>query len=131
MNGNSSETRIGSAFPGAIQYPNQADLETFGIACDAVTDHNSENGCQWIAPEPTQTALNTVAPPNWRYPNCQTSGSGFAADRDGVYTPRSRHTGGVQCAVGDGSVRFVTDSIDLKTWQYFGGRDDGNPIELP
>ena len=131
MNGNSSETRIGSAFPGSVPYPNQADLETFGIACEAVQTHNSENGNQWIAPESTQTALNTVAPPNWRYPNCQTNGTGFASDANGVYTARSRHTGGVQCAVGDGSVRFVSDSIDLKTWQFFGGRDDGNTIELP
>jgi len=125
----SSEPRIGGTFPGPggnnAQYPTQADLDTFGAACLAQTTHNSENGGQWISPEPTQTALNTVAPPNWKYPNCQTSGSGFAADRDGVYTARSQHTGGVQCAVGDGSVRFVSDSIDLLSWQYFGGRDDG------
>ena len=132
LNGNSSETRIGSAFPNDTwEYATQEELEQFGQACEATETHNSENGCQWIAPEPTQTALNTMAPPNWRYPNCQTSGSGFAADRDGVYTARSQHTGGVQCAVGDGSVRFVTGAVDLKTWQWFGGRNDGNAVELP
>lgn len=131
MNGNSSETRIGSGFPGADQWPSQAEIEQFGLACEGVTQHNSENGNQWIAPEPTQTALNTVAPPNWRFPNCQTSGSGFAADRDGIYTPRSRHSGGVQCAVGDGSVRFVADTVDLRTWQWFGSRNDAEAIELP
>ena len=126
MGGATSEPRIGSAFPaGGNQYPSQAQLDTFGAACLAATAHNSQNGNQWMSPEPTQTALNTAAPPNWRYPNCQTSGSGFASDRDGIYTPRSKHSGGVQCAVGDGSVRFVTESIDLKSWQYFGGRDDG------
>ena len=131
MNGNSSEPRIGSGFAGAVQYPTQAEIEAFGQACAATTAHNSQNGNQWLAPEPTQTALNTVATPNWRFPNCQTSGSGFASDRDGIYTARSRHPAGVQCAVGDGSVRFVTDSIELLTWQRFGGRNDGFPIQLP
>lgn len=131
MLGNSSEARIGSAFPGSAEYPTQADLDIFGAACQAVTAHNSENGNQWVAPEPTQTALNTVAPPNWRFPNCQTSGSGFASDRDGVYTARSRHSAGVQGVLGDGSVRFIGESIDLLTWQRLGGRNDGNPVELP
>jgi prepilin-type N-terminal cleavage/methylation domain-containing protein len=30
---------------------------------------------------------------------------------------RSRHPGGVQCVLGDGSVKFVRDSIALQTWQ--------------
>lgn len=131
MNGMSSEPRIGSGFAGAVQYPTQAEIDAFGAACAATTAHNSQNGNQWISPEPTQTVLNTVAPPNWRYPNCQTSGSGFASDRDGIYTARSRHSGGVQCSVGDGSVRFMTGTIDLTTWQRFGGRDDGFAIQLP
>ncbi len=133
MNGNSSETRIGSAFPGGESNADatQAQLDTWGLACQGVTTHNSENGCQWVAPEPTQTTLNVVAPPNWKYPNCQTSGSGFAADRDGAYVPRSRHPGGVNVAVGDGSTRFISETIDLDTWHWFGNRDDGNAIQLP
>ncbi len=130
MPGKSSEPRIGSGFPGARQYAAVGDLNTFGQACLGTTTHNSENGCQWIAPEPTQTALNTIAPPNWQYPNCQTSGSGFAADRDGVYTARSRHAGGVQALMGDGSVQFLTDDIDLVTWQRIGSREDGQPVNL-
>ena len=126
MNGQSSEARIGSAFPNnTMEYPSVAELTTFGTACRAITAHNSTNGGQWMSPEPTQTALNTVAPPNWQFPNCQTSGSGFASDRDGVYTARSLHTGGVNGAMGDGSVRFVSQSIDVKVWQFTGGRNDG------
>ncbi|MBD3675010.1 MAG: DUF1559 domain-containing protein [Planctomycetaceae bacterium] len=31
---------------------------------------------------------------------------------DGIYEPSSRHTGGVQCLMGDGAVRFISENID-------------------
>ena len=133
MRGQTSEVRTGSAFTNAaayptLEYPSEADLNTWGAACQAATVHLSSNGAQWISPLPTQTALNTVAPPNWRFPNCQTNSSGYSSDRNGVYTARSMHTGGVNAGMGDGSVRFVSQSIDTKTWQFTGGRNDGQVI---
>ena len=44
---------------------------------------------------------------------------------------RSRHTGGVNAAVGDGSVRFVKNSIAIGTWQNFGYIADGKTVDLP
>jgi prepilin-type N-terminal cleavage/methylation domain-containing protein/prepilin-type processing-associated H-X9-DG protein len=38
---------------------------------------------------------------------------------------RSRHTGGVNAAMADGSVRFVTNSINLTTWQALGTKSGG------
>ena len=133
MRGQTSEVKTGSAFTNAaayptLEYPSEADLNTWGTACQAAPAHLSTNGAQWLSPLPTQTALNTVAPPNWRFPNCQTNGSGYSSDRNGVYTARSLHTGGVNAGVGDGSVRFVSQSIDTKTWQFSGGRNDGQVI---
>jgi prepilin-type processing-associated H-X9-DG protein len=37
----------------------------------------------------------------------------------------SRHPGGVNLLLGDGSVRFVSDSIDLDTWRALGSRSGG------
>ncbi len=131
MNGQTSEVRsTGVAWTGAAQYPSQAELETYGTSCAASTVHLSSNGQCYLAPLPTQTALNTIAPPNWKFPNCQTSNSGYSSDRDGLYAARSAHTGGVQATAGDGSVRFVSQSIDIKVWQFFGGRDDGQTADL-
>jgi hypothetical protein len=41
---------------------------------------------------------------------------------------RSRHPAGVQAAMGDGSVRFVTDSVDLSTWQALGTISNGETL---
>lgn len=44
-----------------------------------------------------------------------------------THTFGSRHLGGCHFALGDGSVHFVSQDIDLFTYQRLGMRDDGNP----
>jgi prepilin-type processing-associated H-X9-DG protein len=41
---------------------------------------------------------------------------------------RSRHAGGVQAVMGDGSVRFVQDSVTPLTWSRMGSSLDGLPL---
>jgi prepilin-type processing-associated H-X9-DG protein len=41
---------------------------------------------------------------------------------------RSKHSGGVNAAMGDASVRFVSDSISVRTWRSMGGRGDGQVL---
>ena len=41
---------------------------------------------------------------------------------------KSNHPGGANFALVDGSVRFVRDSIDHRTYQYLGCRDDGQVV---
>jgi prepilin-type processing-associated H-X9-DG protein len=43
---------------------------------------------------------------------------------------KSKHSGGVNFCFGDGSVRFVGQNIDMRTYQYLGCRDDGQPVSL-
>lgn len=40
----------------------------------------------------------------------------------------SQHPGGVHVALADGSVRFVSENIDLTVWSYLGSRADGTPV---
>jgi prepilin-type N-terminal cleavage/methylation domain-containing protein/prepilin-type processing-associated H-X9-DG protein len=50
---------------------------------------------------------------------------------DWALAARSKHTGGVNAVMGDGSVRFYTDSIDPTTWSLFGSSQDGMPVSAP
>jgi prepilin-type N-terminal cleavage/methylation domain-containing protein len=47
-----------------------------------------------------------------------------------IFYSRSRHTGGVNAALGDASVRFVRDSVDATTWRNMGPGSDGAVIQL-
>jgi prepilin-type N-terminal cleavage/methylation domain-containing protein/prepilin-type processing-associated H-X9-DG protein len=44
---------------------------------------------------------------------------------------RSYHTGGVNVAFCDGSVHFISDSVDLATWRNIGSIADGAVVQLP
>jgi prepilin-type processing-associated H-X9-DG protein len=58
--------------------------------------------------------------------------SGDCSDlTSGHITARSYHTSGVNVGFCDGSVRFITDSIALNTWQLLGSRSDGMPVTPP
>lgn len=64
------------------------------------------NGTSWADGAIGDTGFTTMAAPNT--PACSRSGELGA----GVFPPSSRHSGGVNIAFFDGSVRFVTDTID-------------------
>ncbi len=44
---------------------------------------------------------------------------------------RSRHPGGVQVGMADGSARFVPDSVELAVWQAMGSIKGGEVVTLP
>lgn len=44
---------------------------------------------------------------------------------------RSNHGGGANFAFADGTVRFIDQNIDHKTYQYLGCRNDNQPVTLP
>jgi hypothetical protein len=113
-------------------YPNQfwtqANLDAYGQAClSGSGTHLSFAGFRWSAPGFYNGAINTLAPPNWKWPACQDCSGCGQADSRGVFPSRSRHPGGTMHAMGDGSVRFVAQTIDLVTYQGMGSAD-GNDV---
>jgi prepilin-type processing-associated H-X9-DG protein len=46
----------------------------------------------------------------------------------GIVPARSKHTGGVNVCLADGSVRFISDNINLLTWQLLGNARDGQVL---
>jgi prepilin-type N-terminal cleavage/methylation domain-containing protein/prepilin-type processing-associated H-X9-DG protein len=44
---------------------------------------------------------------------------------------KSNHPNGTNFAMVDGSVRFINQNIDHRTYQHLGCRDDGMPVSLP
>ncbi|MCX7401127.1 MAG: DUF1559 domain-containing protein [Planctomycetales bacterium] len=109
--------------------PTAAELETYGTACNAGrASHHSHGGREWAIGMPAQTLFNTFVPPNWKYPTCQPCvGCGWM-DSAGAFPARSRHTGGVQVTLADGSSRFVSENIDLTTWQNLGTTRGGEVL---
>src|SRR5688572_31616567 len=73
----------------------------------------------------TVTGVQTCALPIFTDPNC-TPASGETMQY--AYGFKSRHPGGVQFCMADGSVRFVTQNINHVMYQSLGGRDEGNPL---
>lgn len=64
-------------------------------------------GYRWASSSAVYGAVNTILPPNR-----ELCFGGATADSFGLASPSSRHQGGVHVLMGDGAVRFVTDSIE-------------------
>ncbi|MGC8643482.1 MAG: DUF1559 domain-containing protein [Isosphaeraceae bacterium] len=79
------------------------------IVKDVYTHYNTPNG---LSCRSTMTANDNV------------EGGG----QTGIITATSNHPGGVNVCFADGSVHFVKDSIDLRTWWALGTRNMGEVI---
>ena len=72
----------------------------------SVTVVSVSRGQRWAGGAAPYTCVNTILPPN--APSCASGGW----NAPGHYTVQSRHPGGAHVLLGDGSVQFVSESID-------------------
>lgn len=124
----------GVPFPSPFDknFPTQAMLDAYGQAnlAAGASSHRSSAGFRWVAPGFYNTSINTLAGPNWQYPAGMPCGGCGQGDSEGVFPARSRHTGGAQHALGDGSVHFISSSTDLRTYQALGSSKGGDQATL-
>lgn len=106
-------------------------LEQYGQQCLAAGpgSHRSSAGFRWQAPGQYNTAFNTLAPPNWRFPSCMNCEGCGQGDSQGVFPARSLHPGGAQHVLGDASVQFIQESIDLQVYHALGSVDGQEPVD--
>lgn len=77
----------------------------------------------------SSTQYNHVAPPNWAGYDCGTfSAIPDAPGEHAIVSARSMHGSGVNAAFGDGSTKFIPNSIDVRVWRAVGTRDEGETV---
>jgi prepilin-type N-terminal cleavage/methylation domain-containing protein/prepilin-type processing-associated H-X9-DG protein len=85
------------------------------------------------------TLAVTARPPNasagdvigWSCRNIDFAPCASSSTSGNVMTPRSRHPGGAHCLFADGSVSFVTNTINADTFQHLGTKADGEVASVP
>lgn len=112
--------------------PTVGQLITYGNTCLTGTgNHRSDRGLSWGNPMMSGTGINTIAPPNWQYPNCHECGGCGSGDARGLWNSKSRHEGGAFHLFGDGAVRFISENIDFDVYQGLGSINGNETVEVP
>jgi prepilin-type N-terminal cleavage/methylation domain-containing protein/prepilin-type processing-associated H-X9-DG protein len=87
----------------------------------------SRQGMSWVMGEMCCTNYNHVAPPN-QITCAGLNFPGSMANMSMQVPPSSRHPGGVNTLMGDGSVRFIKDAVALSTYRALGTRNGGEVL---
>jgi prepilin-type N-terminal cleavage/methylation domain-containing protein/prepilin-type processing-associated H-X9-DG protein len=105
---------------------------TSGTLTSDATGLKQYTGQVWAQGERGWTLFNTVVPPNSKnYPwhSCRLgSCPGCAPEGSSFINASSNHPGGANFAFGDGSVKFIKDSINMVVYESLGTRNGGEVI---
>lgn len=86
----------------------------------------------WTAGNPIHSSFSTNYPPNG--PSCagptNVAATTTSHINSAVISASSYHPGGCQAALGDGSVRFWSETLDALTWRRLGDKADGQPVQI-
>jgi prepilin-type processing-associated H-X9-DG protein len=85
----------------------------------------NRRGFMWASGEARCVSFNNFYTPNQKLFDCIANDPSMTYIAVGYRGARSRHTGGVNTLLGDGSVKFVRDSVDLTVWRGASTRAGG------
>lgn len=98
---------------------NATDVDT----CMAVAPTASDRATVWFGGQPQFNIMTTIRCPNDRRFDCIAPNYGCTN-----LSARSAHVGGAQFVFADGSVHFISENIDVNTYQALGSRADGDVV---
>jgi prepilin-type processing-associated H-X9-DG protein len=107
--GTSNTIMIGESLPGSHDHLQQNNWWGY---------NDGASHCTTIIP------INNLMPEQVNGSSCMTRADNW----DISWGFRSRHDGGTNFAFADGSVQFISQSIDHRTYQLLGCRNDGQPV---
>lgn len=84
----------------------------------------------WAYGSTVHSSFATMYPPNG--PSCGSTNNPSRNNQSGssVIAASSYHPGGAQICLGDGSVRHISETIDIVTWRRMGDKSDGQPVQM-
>ncbi|HEX7379158.1 MAG TPA: DUF1559 domain-containing protein [Pirellulales bacterium] len=128
--GNGAPTLSPPPVPMPASAPRKLAIELSGgsstldsATCAAATTYTGQRGDRWINGGYLSTAYNHFLPPNSSSFDCLDTYNNY-----GLKAARSAHNTGVNLTLCDGSVRFISDGIDLLIWQWLATRAGGEVV---
>jgi len=97
----------------------------YPAACNTAGTSSCVKGLQYFRGLTIYNYYTHTMTPNSRNRDCH---EGQAAYYAGHFAARSYHTGIAHVLMGDGSVRGVSDNIDLAVWRAVGSMQGGEPV---
>ena len=86
----------------------------------------ADSGRWWFWTGRERTLYNHTQTPNGRHPDCA---HGIVVPAVGMIGARSEHPGGVNLLMGDGSLRFVQETISPTVWRGLGTRNGDELVD--
>jgi len=141
IRGNAASINLGGAMRDAIDFRSsttfQTELNNAITQCNADfakndTHQGNQHGLRWGAGAMGYSMFNTVISPNGggkvRWGNCRTDGCCAQAQHAHLQVASSNHPAGVNVLMGDGSVKYIKDTISPNIWWSLGSRGAGEAI---
>ena len=127
-------TKVPSTAPGTMsQMYDLCNTALINRQFDVLASNVAPIGCSWASPVNaivgnTYQHLMTPNTTNCRFADSLGIPAGYSGN-DYAYTPGSMHPGGVNVLFGDGTVRFINDSVNTRVWWAIGSRNGQEPID--
>jgi prepilin-type N-terminal cleavage/methylation domain-containing protein/prepilin-type processing-associated H-X9-DG protein len=113
-----------------VLYGSMKSADQLILGCRAAARPGSmsfvDGGRWWFWTGRERTLYNHAQTPNGPVADCLYSNM---ITGQGMATARSFHPGGVNLAMGDGSVRFASERIDQAVWRGLGSRNGREPVD--